>query len=200
MLSHRYTQAVDYAREAHGSQVRKGTALPYIHHPLAVSSLVLEYGGDEDQAIAALLHDVVEDCGAFHEEQIRRQFGQRVAYIVMACTDGTRESKAAATTPELRRADWERRKHGYLAALRDEHDEVLLVSGCDKLHNARAIVADLRRPDVGSAVFGRFTGGREGTLWYYGELARIFGARGQPMAPALADAVAAMGSEPATSG
>ena len=195
MLSHRYTQAVDYAREAHGSQVRKGSALPYIHHPLAVSSLVLEYGGDEDQAIAALLHDVVEDCGAFHEEQIRRQFGPRVARMVMACTDGTRESKAAATTPELKRADWQHRKHAYLAALRDEPDEVLLVSGCDKLHNARAIAADLRRPDVGASVFARFTGGREGTLWYYGELARIFSARSQPMAPALTEAVAAMGGE-----
>lgn len=200
MLSHRYTQAVDYAREAHGSQVRKGTAVPYIHHPLAVSSLVLEHGGDEDQAIAALLHDVVEDCGAFHEAQIHRQFGPRVARIVMACTDGTRESKAAATTPELRRADWQRRKHDYLAALRDEPGEVLLVSGCDKLHNAQSIVADLRRPGVGPAVFGRFTGGREGTLWYYGELARILDARDQPMAPALTEAVAAMRGQPTLPG
>ncbi|MBS0382341.1 MAG: HD domain-containing protein [Proteobacteria bacterium] len=188
MLTERFTQAVDYAREAHASQTRKGTSIPYIAHLLGVASLVLDHGGDEDQAIAALLHDVVEDQGSHHEALIRNQFGERVADIVKACTDGTQEGKAAASTPEEKRRDWERRKRTYLAHLEHADDDALLVSGCDKLHNARAIVGDLRDPEIGAAVFERFTGKRDGTLWYYRELARIFSARGVACAAALAQA------------
>lgn len=191
MLSERFTQAVDYAREAHASQTRKGTSVPYIAHLLGVASLVLDYGGDEDQAIAALLHDTIEDHGKHHERLIRMQFGDRVADIVLACTDGTLQGKAAAATPETKRADWTRRKEHYLAHLADATDEVLLVSGCDKLHNARSIVSDLRQ--IGQAVFARFTGKRDGTLWYYREIARVFADRDAPMAAALATTVAAMG-------
>ena len=194
MLSVRFTQAVDYAREAHVSQTRKGTSVPYIAHLLGVASLVLDYGGDEDQAIAALLHDAVEDQGAHHEQLIRNQFDERVAAIVMGCTDGSQESKAAANTPEAKRRDWEQRKRAYLAHLAHAPDEVLLVSGCDKLHNARAIVADLRNPEIGQAVFERFTGRRDGTLWYYREIARIFSERGMACAGELNDAVKAMGA------
>lgn len=192
MLTVRFTQAVDYAREAHASQVRKGTSIPYLAHLLGVASLVLDYGGDEDQAIAALLHDTVEDQGEHHEALIRRQFGDRVADIVMACTDGTQEGKAAAQTPEQKRADWERRKRRYLAHLVDTPDDALLVSGCDKLHNARAIVADLHDPAIGAGVFERFTGKRDGTLWYYREIARVFADRKAPMATALAEAMKAL--------
>ena len=100
-LSKRFAEAVDYARAQHAEQTRKGSGIPYIYHLLGVASLVLEYGGDEDQAIAGLLHDVIEDCGSQHEPVVRERFGDRVADIVLACTDGTEESKAAATTPEI---------------------------------------------------------------------------------------------------
>ena len=191
MLSGRFTQAVDYAREAHASQTRKGTSIPYIAHLLGVASLVLDYGGDEDQAIAALLHDTIEDQGVHHEAVIRRQFGDRVADIVLSCTDGTQAGKAAIT-PEAKRADWEKRKRSYLAHLAETSDDALLVSGCDKLHNARAIVTDLHNPAVGAAVFDRFTGKRDGTLWYSREIASIFKARKAPMAGALDRMVRAM--------
>ncbi|WHZ19041.1 MAG: GTP pyrophosphokinase [Rhodanobacteraceae bacterium] len=192
MLTERFTQAVDYAREAHASQTRKGTAIPYLAHLLGAASLVLEYGGDEDQAIAALLHDAIEDQGTHHEALIRRQFGDRVADIVLACTDGTQEAKAEAATPEAKRTDWKQRKQRHLAHLANVSEDALLVSGCDKLHNARAIVADLRDRTIGTAVFERFTGRRDGTLWYYREIARIFSARKAPMSDALSRTVAAM--------
>lgn len=192
MLSERFTQAVDYAREAHASQTRKGTSIPYLAHLLGVASLVLDYGGDEDQTIAALLHDTIEDQGAHHEALIRHQFGDRVADIVMACTDGTQEGKAHATTPEAKRADWLQRKQHYLAHLAEASDDTLLVSGCDKLHNARAIVTDLHDPAVGAAVFERFTGKRDGTLWYHRELVRVFAEKHVRTADALARTVSAM--------
>ncbi|HJU26830.1 MAG TPA: HD domain-containing protein [Rhodanobacteraceae bacterium] len=189
MLTARFTQAVDYAREAHASQTRKGTSVPYIAHLLGVAGLVLEYGGDEDQAIAALLHDTIEDQGGHHEPLIRRQFGNRVVGIVLACTDGTQESKSAAITPEEKYADWLQRKRRYLAHLAQVPDDALLVSACDKLHNACAILADLRNPIVGAAVFDRFTGKRDGTLWYYREIARVFSGRNLRPAPVLAAVV-----------
>lgn len=192
MLSERFTQAVDYAREAHASQTRKGTSIPYIAHLLGVASLVLDYGGDEDQAIAALLHDTIEGQGEHHAALIRRQFGDRVADIVLACTDGTREAKAAAPIPEAKLDDWKERKRRYLAHLAKASDDALLVGGCDKLHNARAIVTDLRNPEIGAAVFDRFTGGRDGTLCYYRAVARVLAERGAPMAHVLAETVAAM--------
>lgn len=174
MLTDRFTRAVDHARIAHAAQVRKGTAIPYLYHLLGVASLVIEFGGNEDQAIAGVLHDVIEDCGAEHEALIRAQFGEGVADIVVACTDGTAEGKATHSNAEARRADWMARKRSYLAHLEMVPDAVLLVSGCDKLHNARAIVQDLEDPSVGVAVFDRFTGGRDGTLGYYQSLTMIF--------------------------
>lgn len=188
-LTDRYTRALDYARIAHAAQVRKGTQIPYLYHLLGVSSLVLEFGGSEDQAIAALLHDVIEDCGARHEAAIRHQFGSAVADIVVACTDGSAESKAEHASIEAKRADWTARKQRYLAHLADAGDDVLLVSCCDKLHNARAIVQDLEDPAVGTAVFERFTGAREGTVWYYRALAEIFSSREIAAARVLANVV-----------
>lgn len=192
MITPRYTSAVEYAREAHASQFRKGTQIPYIAHLLGVSSLVLDYGGDEDQAIAALLHDVVEDQGEQHLTVVREKFGERVARIVAACTDGSQAEKAAAESPEAKRDNWELRKKRYLEHLNAEPDEVLLVSGSDKLHNARAVLSDLLDPAVGRAVFDRFTGRMDGTLWYYRSLANLFSERKAPMAAELARVVAAL--------
>ena len=192
VLSKRYTDAVDHVRIAHASQTRKGSDIPYIYHLLGVSSMVLEYGGDEDQAIAALLHDTIEDCGEAHAELIRKAFGERVLAIVLDCTDGTAEDKAVHADAAAKRRDWLERKQKYLANLAKASDEVLLVSGCDKLHNARAVVGDLEDPAVGTAVFSRFTGGRDGTLVYYRLLADLFQQRGLPMAAALESTVTRM--------
>lgn len=173
-LTHRYTAAVDHARIAHAAQVRKGSDIPYIYHLLGVSSLVLEFGGNEDQAIAGLLHDVVEDCGEAHRHIVRAQFGDVVADIVDDCTDGSAESKQQHVDANAKKRDWMRRKQAYIAHLRQASAATLLVSACDKLHNARAIVQDMHNPRVGNAVFERFTGGREGSLGYYQSLAEIF--------------------------
>lgn len=192
-VTSRFSDAVEYARAAHDGQVRKGTAIPYISHPVAVASLVLTYGGDEDQVIAALLHDVLEDCGAHHEPEIARRFGDRVRRIVLDCTDGTAETKAGALTAEAKREDWRNRKVAYLDSLGHKSDDTLLVSACDKLHNARCILDDLADPATGVKVFDRFKAGREGTLWYYQRLAQAFDRAASPVAPALRMAVESMG-------
>ncbi|HEV7121803.1 MAG TPA: HD domain-containing protein [Rhodanobacter sp.] len=178
VLTDRFSRAVDYARIAHAAQVRKGSDITYVYHLLGVASLVIEFGGNEDQAIAGLLHDTIEDCGAAHEAMIRAQFGEAVARIVVDCTDGTAESKARHTEPEAKRRDWTERKLAYLAHLKAAPVATLVVSACDKLHNARTIVQDLENPEVGARVFDRFTGGRDGTLGYYQAMAEIFTARG----------------------
>lgn len=184
-LSDRFSRAVDYARIAHAAQVRKGSNIPYLYHLLGVASLVIEFGGNEDQAIAGLLHDTIEDCGAKHEAAIRKQFGDAVANIVVDCTDGTAEGKASHTDPEAKRRDWIERKLAYLTHLKQAPDAALLVSACDKLHNARAIVQDLEDAEIATLVFDRFTGGRDGTLGYYQALAEIFSARGIKVARVL---------------
>ena len=161
----RLADAFTFAATAHAAQVRKGTSIPYVSHLMSVSALVLEHGGDEDQAIAGLLHDVIEDCGIVNEPVIREKFGERVARIVRACTD-------ADTTPK---PPWLERKTRYLQHLQQEGPDVLLVSACDKLHNARAIVSDQHA--IGSAVFKRFSASREQVLWYYQSLAEIYQAK-----------------------
>ena len=192
ILTKRFTDALDYARVAHAAQVRKGSSIPYLYHLLGVASLVIEIGGDEDQAIAGLLHDVIEDCGEPHRALVRAQFGDAVADIVEDCTDGSAESKASHTDIEAKRRDWMRRKLDYLAHLAKAPDATLLVSGCDKLHNARAILNDLENPEVGTRVFDRFTGGREGTLGYYQSLSEVFSKRGARMVVQLEATVARM--------
>lgn len=156
--------ALDYVADAHQAQARKGSSIPYLSHLLGVSSLVIEYGGDEDQAIAGLLHDVLEDCGAQHAGPIRERFGERVLRIVEACTDGTPDATG-------HKGPWRERKQAYLERLATVADDALLVSACDKLHNARAIAGDLAS---GQDVFARFKGGRGGTLWYYQSLLGVF--------------------------
>ena len=162
-LSTRFEEALVLATRLHGRQRRKGTDVPYVSHLLGVASLVLEAGGDEDQAIAALLHDAVEDQGGRPQlEKIRRQFGDRVAGIVEGCTD-------ADSVPK---PPWRARKERYVAHVKEAPADVRRVSAADKLHNARAILADVRRH--GDAVWGRFTADRAGVLWYYRSLVTAF--------------------------
>jgi (p)ppGpp synthase/HD superfamily hydrolase len=163
MLSNRFTQALIFATELHAKQTRKGTTIPYIAHLMAVCSLALEHGASEDEAIAALLHDAVEDQGgAVTREEIRRRFGDTVAEIVHGCTD-------ADTIPK---PPWQERKQAYLNHLPTASKSVRLVSMCDKLHNARSILNDYRV--LGEAIWERFKGGKEGTLWYYRSLVQLF--------------------------
>ncbi len=162
-LSTHFEKALVLASRLHVHQVRKGTTIPYVSHLLAVAGLVLENGASEDEAIAALLHDAVEDQGgAATREEIRRRFGDSVAQIVDGCTD-------ADAIPE---PPWRERKAKYIAHIRAASPSVWLVSAADKLHNARAILADYRV--MGDAVWDRFNGGKEGTLWYYRSLVDMF--------------------------
>jgi (p)ppGpp synthase/HD superfamily hydrolase len=155
-LGKRLQQAFRYAARNHAGQARKGTAVPYLSHLMAVTSLVLEAGGDEEMAIAALVHDVVEDCGGMPRlREIRKQFGPRVAKIVEGCTDSFGEPK-----PE-----WIERKKDYLREVKHADRETRLVSASDKLHNVRTILADYRQD--GEKIWSRFNGKKEGTLWYY---------------------------------
>ena len=154
----RLHEALDYAAEVHNGQRRKGTTIPYLTHPLGVCSLVLEYGGDEDQAIAGLLHDVIEDGGEQHGAVIRSKFGDRVAGIVEACTDGVPDQNGD-------KAPWRLRKESHIRHLREAPLDTVLVAACDKLHNARAIAGDVCIN--GHEVFKRFKASREDTLWYY---------------------------------
>lgn len=172
MLGERFDAALLLASDLHRQQVRKESGVPYVSHLLAVCALALEFGADEDQAIAALLHDAVEDQGGLDTAaRIRTRFGDRVAELVLALTD-------AVVVPK---PPWRERKEVYLRHLAAAPDEVLLVSCCDKIHNARSIVQD--HGQSGAALWSRFTGGRDGTLWYYRELAAIFARRG-PSRPA----------------
>ncbi len=163
-LGKKFEEALLFAAQKHAGQPRKGTEIPYVAHILSVAALVLEAGGDEELAIAALLHDVVEDCGGEPMlEEVRRKFGERVANIVDGCTDTYARPK-----PE-----WEKRKKDYLDHLRTADYDARLVSTADKLHNARAILADFMHD--GLRVFERFAGRREGTLWYYRAVAAELG-------------------------
>lgn len=162
-LGPRFLQAFSFAAEKHAGQARKASSIPYLAHLMGVASLVLEFGGDEDMAIAALLHDVVEDCGGKPMlEEVRERFGNRVAKIVDGCTD----SYATPKEP------WRVRKDQYIHHLKSADADVRLVSAADKLNNVRSILADHR--DVGDAVWARFNGGREGTVWYYRSLLEEF--------------------------
>jgi len=166
-LSPRFIDALGFATEAHEGQYRKGTDIPYVAHLLGVTAIVLEYGGDEDQAIAALLHDAVEDQGGDQMRQkIRARFGDRVTGMVDDCTDAELEPKPP----------WLERKRAYVAHVSEAHADSLLVSMADKLHNATAIVRDVRH--CGPSVFDRFKAGPADIAWYYRSLVEAFEARG----------------------
>jgi len=170
VLTDRFDRALLYATHVHGGQVRKGTPIPYIAHLLAVSATVLEYDGSEDVAIAALLHDAVEDQGGEPRlSDIRNRFGDRVADIVRSCSDTVVNSSSGQ-----QKEDWHTRKKRYVEHLNLVDQDTLLVSLSDKIHNARSILRDLRRPEIGKAVWDRFKNSRKDTLWYYRELARSF--------------------------
>jgi (p)ppGpp synthase/HD superfamily hydrolase len=162
-FSKKFVLALRYAADLHAKQFRKRTGRPYIGHLLGVTSIVIEYGGDEEMAIAALLHDTVEDQGGMPRlREIRRIFGKRVAHIVDGCTDSYTQPKPS----------WRERKRAYLAKVAAEAAEVRLVSAADKLANVRETLHDVRIQ--GATVFARFAGKKEGTLWYYRELVSVF--------------------------
>jgi (p)ppGpp synthase/HD superfamily hydrolase len=162
-LGPRFLRAFQFAAEKHSGQTRKASTIPYIAHLMGVASLVLEAGGDEDLAIAALLHDVVEDCGGSPIlKEVRRRFGSRVAKVVDGCTDADTDPKPP----------WRERKEKYIAHLKTADADTRLVSAADKLNNVRSIVSDYRA--IGESVWSRFNGGREGTLWYYRTLRDVF--------------------------
>ncbi|MGA9039108.1 MAG: HD domain-containing protein [Terriglobales bacterium] len=162
-LTRRFEQALVFATRKHAGQIRKGTGTPYVSHLLSAAALVLEAGGDEDLAIAALLHDVVEDCGgAPMLKEVRHRFGTRVADVVEACSD-------TDVTPK---PPWRERKEQYIRRLRTADAGTRLVSAADKLHNSRSILADYR--EIGEPIWQRFQGKREGTLWYYRALLKEF--------------------------
>jgi (p)ppGpp synthase/HD superfamily hydrolase len=163
MLTNRFDDALQYAHDLHRKQTRKGTLIPYISHLMTVSALVIEHGGDEDQAIGGLLHDAAEDQGGTKTlEIIRQRFGGVVAEIVADCTDAWTDPKP----------DWRPRKEAYLEKLPAKPVPSLLVSLADKTHNAEAILFDYRI--LGDALWERFNGGKDGTRWYYSALAHVF--------------------------
>jgi len=167
-LGPRFLKAFLFAAEKHAGQVRKASTTPYIAHLMGVASLVLEFGGDEDMSIAALLHDVVEDCGGTAMlQEVKRRFGTRVAKMVDGCTDSD-------TFPK---PPWRERKENYLRHLKSADADTRLVSAADKLNNVRSILSDYR--EVGESIWERFNGRREGTLWYYRALLKEF-QRGKP--------------------
>ena len=168
-LTERFLAATDLAVEIHGDRRRLGTEVPYMAHLLIVTGLVLEDGGDEDDAIAALLHDAVEDGGGRPVlERIERQFGHEVAEVVAALTDNLDDDEEPP---------WRERKERYLEHLSEVTDErVLRVALADKVHNARSIVRDYR--EEGDPLWERFENRTaDDQLWYYGELLRFFAER-----------------------
>ncbi len=164
-LSPRFIEALRFATTAHEGQGRKGTDTPYVAHLLAVTAIVLEHGGDEDQAIAALLHDAIEDQGGDGmRTRIREKFGERVTGMVDDCTDAE----------VLPKPPWKERKLAYLAHIPAAHKDSLLVSMSDKLHNSSSILRDFNRHGV--SVFDRFSAGPDDTVWYYESLVAAFAA------------------------
>ena len=163
----KFEEALLYAARLHKDQTRKGTDTPYVNHLLVVAAIVGENYGTEDEVVAALLHDGPEDQGGEERlKDIRARFGDAVATIVDGCTDTYEEPKPA----------WRPRKEAYVARMASAPASVRLVSSADKLHNAQAILADLR--DVGDDLWDRFTGGKKGTLWYYRTLVEAYAEAG----------------------
>lgn len=174
MLTGRFEDALVYAARLHAAQMRKGTRIPYFSHLMAVTALVLEFGGGEDEAIGALLHDAVEDQGGeATREEILKRFGAHVTEIVDGCTDTDQDPKPP----------WRPRKELFLADLRRAPTEVRLVVACDKLHNAGTMLRDYRLR--GEAIWSRFTGGRDGMLWYYRSVVEVL--RREPMDQVVAE-------------
>jgi len=170
----RFLDALDYAVRLHGTDVKKGTSIPYAAHLLGVCALVLLDGGTEDEAVAALLHDALEDHPAeTGREIIAKRFGDKVLAIVDMCTDTPMDYKGGPKPP------WRQRKSAFLQRLAVEGQSGLRVALADKLDNARSILADYRQ--AGESVWGRFNAGKQDQLWFFRSLAEVFrsaGARG----------------------
>jgi len=163
MNSPRFRHAFDYAATLHAADIRKGSKIPYLYHLLEVCAIVMRYGGNEDAAIAALLHDAAEDHGGKPRlVDIQRNFGKAVASIVEECTDST-------TTPKK---PWEVRKRAYVKHLPEASKGGLLVSAADKLSNVRAILSD--HYAIGDDIYKRFNRPKRRTLWYYNALSKAF--------------------------
>ncbi len=152
---HRFDRALALVAEAFRHKRRKASGVPYIAHLLWVTATVAEHGGDEEQLIAALLHDYLEDVPGSTAEQLQAEFGPRVSRLVLALSDTTVHPKPP----------WLERKEGYLAHLVHQPAEVKLISAADKLHNLLSCVSDYRT--AGDKLWARFRGGRQGTLWYF---------------------------------
>lgn len=166
--SARYADALGYAAAAHATQRRKGSGIPYVAHLLRVSALVWDHGGDEDQAIAALLHDTAEDQGGVARlADIKARFGPVVAGIVDNCSDSLADTSAGEE-----KAPWQERKEHHLERARQLDPHAFMVMLADKVDNAESVLADLRLGDP-VEVFSRFTGGVTGTAWYYQQMAAI---------------------------
>lgn len=160
-LTDRFADALGFAEKLHRNQTRKGNDIPYVAHLMAVAATVLEWGGDEDTAIAALLHDAVEDQGGLPTaDLIRERFGDRVCDLVLACTD-------SLTADPGTKLPWEQRKRAHLAKLAKAAPDVALITAADKLHNLTAIVRDVRT--FGPVTLERFNA-PDRLLWYYGSV------------------------------
>lgn len=174
-LSIQYYRAFEYANTWHRDQARKSTTLPYILHPMGVASLVLEAGGDEEQAIAALLHDVPEDCGGEARlTEILEMFGPRVEAMVRGCSDSLVAEKED-------KAPWRERKQAHIDHVATAHMDTLIVTAADKTHNGRAIATDLQT--IGKEVWNRFNASRDDIIWYYSTFYAELAKRG--VTPAL---------------
>ncbi|MBM3832975.1 MAG: HD domain-containing protein [Verrucomicrobia bacterium] len=180
-FSSRFEASLVYAATIHSGQVRRKTGMPYIAHLLGVAGIVLEFGGNEEEAIGALLHDAVEDAGGKSRlHDIEERFGDAVAAIVIGCTD----------SEVFPRPPWRERKEAYVAHIPQASASIRLVSAADKLHNARALLRTLR--SLGECIWERYSGGKDGTLWYYRALVNAFRSAGPT---ALADELERVVSE-----
>jgi (p)ppGpp synthase/HD superfamily hydrolase len=169
-LTDRFFSAMAYATAAHKEQVRKSTDIAYISHPFGVASLVIEAGGDEDQAIAGLLHDVAEDCGGEERlTEIAELFGDRVAQIVRGCSD-------SLVVDEEKKAPWKERKEAHIKHLKSADLDTLLVTAADKTHNARAIATDIQ--SIGNKVWDRFNSDKQSIVWYYNSIYQVLSESG----------------------
>ena len=168
----RLTEACRFAIEHHAAQVRKGTEIPYVSHLLQVSGLVLEHGGDIDQAAAALLHDTLEDCPEVTVSELERRFGPAVARMVVDCSDTIASEVDASSGTKSR---WQERKDAYLAHLATADAASVLVAFCDKVHNLGTINDDLL--EHGPESLDRFTAGPERQSWYFGRVLEVAGPR-----------------------
>jgi (p)ppGpp synthase/HD superfamily hydrolase len=162
-----FAEALRFALEAHGDQKRKGTQIPYVSHLVQVAGLVLEHGGDVEQGIAGLLHDVIEDCGSVDESTVHECFGPEVARIVRSCTDVLEGDESDP------KSDWTTRKRRFIEHLRKADARVKLVTACDKLDNLRSLVADLHAEGV--TTLDRFRGTPPQMRWYYEQVRKALG-------------------------